>query len=98
MNQHVEEIVKYYNDRGLSDGFNFQDLPKGLMYLTSEVAEAFEAWRENDLVELGREFADIAIILLFYSHVTGYDLDEEIQKKMKFNWSARSKGHGKINI
>ncbi len=98
MNQHADEIIRLYKEKGyLDEGFDFQTLPKRLMYAVSEIGEAFDAWRDNDLIGLGKEFADIAIVVIACAKMCGYDLDEEIRKKMEFNWTRENK-HGRVNI
>ncbi len=74
-------------------GFNTTDIPLEFCLLTEEVSEAFEAWRkEKD--DLGEELADTAIYLFGLSEMLGFDLGEEIVKKMKKNERRKYK---KIN-
>lgn len=50
-------------------------------YLSSEVAEAFEAYRK-DLPTIGEELADIAIYLLGLAAILHVDLETAIAAKM----------------
>ncbi len=76
---------------------SWETVPKACTYLHSEVSEMFEAWRDNDKELVGEELADIAIRLFDTANFLGYDLEAEIEKKMKYNWT-RPPRHGKINV
>ena len=71
--------------------------PKLLMYLVTECSEAMEAWRDDDQEHFGEELADIAIRLFDTARQLHYDLEEEIDKKMKINWT-REWQHGRVNV
>ena len=49
-----------------------------------EVAEAFDAYRKKK-DDLNEELADIAIYLLGLSEMLGFDLEDEIMKKVSKN-------------
>ena len=49
-----------------------------------EVAEAFEAYRKKK-DDLNEELADIAIYLMGLSEMLGFDLEDEIMKKVSKN-------------
>ena len=62
--------------------FNQTDINLEFNYLYGEVGEAFDAWyKKKD--DLGSELADIAIYLFGLSEMLGFDLDAEIQKRVK---------------
>ena len=69
-------------------GFNVTDVNLEFCYLYGELAEAHAAWRTRDQ-GLGEELADVAIYLLGLSEILGYDLDEEVRKKMAVNKKRR---------
>ena len=85
----------------------WENLPKGLMYLVTECSEAMEAWRDDRLYGeiidgkykegVADELADIAIRLFDTAGALGINLEEEIDKKMKKNWT-RAHNHGKVNV
>lgn len=64
--------------------FNLTNVNLEFNYLYGEVSEAFDAWYKNK-DDLGSELADIAIYLFGLSEMLGFDLDNEIQKKMTIN-------------
>lgn len=74
-----------------------EDLPKLLMYITSEASECLEAWRDDDQEAIAEEFADMAIRLLDYADRMGVDLDYEMEKKMAKNWT-RPTNHGRKRV
>ena len=68
----------------IKHGFNTTDVNFEFCLLYGEVAEAYEAWLKKE-GDLGSELADVGIFLLSLAEMTGYDLGEEIQKKMAIN-------------
>ena len=52
--------------------------------LYGEVSEAYEAWRKHK-EDLNEELADIAIYLMGLSEMLGFDLADEIEKKVLKN-------------
>lgn len=82
----TKEIQKRIYDNKVKHDFNVTDINQEFCYLYGEVGEAYEAWsREKGEEELGLELADIAIYLLGLAEILGYDLGEEIEKKMAIN-------------
>lgn len=80
----MKEVQKEIWQNKLNKGFNTTDVNKEFCLLYGEVAEAYEAWRKkkNDLNE---ELADIAIYLMGISEMLGFDLADEIEKKVSKN-------------
>lgn len=68
----------------LAKGFNVTDVPLEFCYFQGEVAEAFQAWRDQS-PELGEELADVAIYLLSLAEMNGIDLGMEIERKLAKN-------------
>ena len=68
----------------IKHGFNTTDINFEFCLLYGEVAEAYDAWlkKKNDL---GSELADVAIYLLGIAEMNGYNLGDEIRKKMAIN-------------
>ena len=64
--------------------FNVTDVPLEFCYLSGEVAEAFEAYRQG-LPTIGEELADIAIYLLGLAEILHVDLETAIDAKMTKN-------------
>lgn len=59
-------------------------MEKEFCLLYGEVAEAYEAYRKKK-DDLNEELADVAIYLMGLSEMLGYDLEEEIRKKVAKN-------------
>lgn len=73
-----------------------RDLMLGkLMLVCSEVAEAAEAVRKNDVVNFREEIADAIIRLLDIGGTTHMDIDAELAAKMEKN-NQRPHKHGKM--
>ena len=81
----------------IAKGFNVTDIPLEFAYLYSEVGEAFEAWRKKK-DDLGEELADVAIYLLGMSEILGFDLEEEIFRKMEKNSRRVYEHHDGVNV
>lgn len=75
-----KEIFKNKVDKG----FNTSNLEMEFCYIQGELAEAYAAYRKK-LPDLGEELADIAIYLYGISEILGFDLNEEIIKKVRKN-------------
>lgn len=64
----------------------------------TEMKELDEAVVDRDLSEIGREAADVMILLYRLVDQFGLDLDHEVQAKMAINrgrqWSAKGDGTG----
>ena len=86
----IPEKLMVYNgilyalcDKAFNHGFNTTDVPKEFCLLYGEVAEAFDAWKQNRGLDL--ELADIAIYLLGLAEINGIDLGKAINEKMDIN-------------
>jgi NTP pyrophosphatase (non-canonical NTP hydrolase) len=69
-------------------GFNTTNVPMEICLLQGEIAELFDAWRRKE-ASVGEELADVAIYLLGLSQMLGFDLEEEIAKKVAINEQRR---------
>lgn len=65
-----------------------------LMLVVTEVSEASEAVRNDDVENFREEIADSIIRLLDIASTTGMDIHYEIEKKMEIN-KQREYKHGK---
>ena len=80
----VREMQKGVWDNKIKHGFSLTNVEREFCLLYGEVGEAYEAYlKKHD--NLGEELADIAIYLMGLSQMVGYDLQNEIEKKMKIN-------------
>ena len=80
----VREMQKGVWDNKIKHGFSLTNVEQEFCLLYGEVGEAYEAYlKKHD--NLGEELADVAIYLMGLSQMVGYDLQEEIEKKMKIN-------------
>ena len=65
--------------------------------LYGEVSEAYEAWRKKK-EDLNEELADIEIYLMGLSEMLGFDLADEIEKKVLKNEKRVYKNIDGINV
>lgn len=66
-------------------GFNVTDVCKDFVYMKGEVDEVAAALDEGDNAHIAEELADVAIYCYGMAQMLGYNLDEEIEKKMQYN-------------
>ncbi len=84
--------VKGWRDHPVSFG-------EAMALLHSEVSEALEAWRrhgfepQDDMQDVGAEFADVFIRLLDDCQLFGVDLEYQFNRKMGYN-HKRAYRHG----
>ena len=80
----LKKIQKDIWQNKLNKGFNTTDVNKEFCLLYGEVAEAYDAWKKKK-DDLNEELADVAIYLLSLSEMLGFDLADEIEKKVLKN-------------
>ena len=86
------EITQYAIDHGFD--WTPDEIDTMLLRIHSEVSEASEAARDENMKELAEEMADIFIRLANACEVMGIDLEEEVKKKQTKN-IQRPKLHGR---
>ena len=93
----LKKIQKEVWENKVNKGFKTTNAEKEFCLLYGEVAEAYEAYKKkkNDLNE---ELADIAIYLLGLSEMLGFDLEEEIVKKVEKNKKRVYKKIDGVNV
>lgn len=89
-------IQKVIFDNKLKKGFNTSNVELEFCFTNGELAEAFEAYRKK-LPSTGEELADVAIYLYGIAEILGYDLNEEILKKVSKNRSRIYKDINGVN-
>ena len=108
------KMIEYYNDfkeekmelkkiqkdiwqNKLNKGFNTTDVNKEFCLLYGEVSEAYDAWKKKK-DDLNEELADIAIYLMGLSEMLGFDLADEIEKKVSKNEKRIYKNINGVNV
>ena len=76
---------------------DLNEVNKEFCLLYGEVAEAYDAWRKKK-DDLNEELADIAIYLMGLSEMLGFDLEEEIEKKVSKNEKRVYKNIDGVNV
>ena len=89
----LKDVQKQIWQNKINKGFNTTDVNKEFCLLYGEVSEAYEAWRKKK-DDLNEELADIAIYLMGLSEMLGFNLEEEIEKKV---WKNENRVYKKIN-
>ena len=93
----LKKIQKDVWKNKLNKGFNTTDVNKEFCLLYGEVAEAYDAWKKRK-DDLNEELADVAIYLLGLSEMLGYDLADEIEKKVFKNEKRVYKNIDGVNV
>jgi len=70
-------------------GFSMAEylIPEKLMLIVTEVAEAMEAYRDDNRANLGEELADIIIRTLDLCGGLGIDIQGAVMRKMEINFT-----------
>lgn len=95
LNELGQEIVKINTANGWSvttpESWGEQyKIPAVLALVTSEVSEALEAFRHNDLGNFAEECADTIIRVLDLAAGLGLDMDRAVREKLEKN---KTRGH-----
>lgn len=93
----LKKMQKEVWENKVNKGFNTTNAEKEFCLLYGEVAEAYEAYRKKK-DDLNEELADIAIYLLGLSEMLGFDLEEEIVKKVEKNKKRVYKKIDGVNV
>lgn len=93
----LKKIQKDVWKNKLNKGFNTTDVNKEFCLLYGEVAEAYDAWKKKK-DDLNEELADVAIYLMGLSEMLGYDLADEIEKKVFKNEKRVYKNIDGVNV
>ena len=93
----LKKIQKDVWQNKLNKGFNTTDVNKEFCLLYGEVSEAYDAWKKKK-DDLNEELADIAIYLLGLSVMLGFDLADEIEKKVSKNEKRVYKNIDGVNV
>ena len=93
----LKKIQKDIWQNKLNKGFNTTDVNKEFCLLYGEVSEAYDAWKKKK-DDLNEELADIAIYLMGLSEMLGFDLADEIEKKVSKNEKSIYKNINGVNV
>ena len=93
----MKEIQKEIWQNKVNKGFNTTDVNKEFCLLYGEVAEAYDAYRKKK-DDLNEELADIAIYLIGLSEMLGFNLEDEITKKVNKNKKRVYKKVDGVNV
>ena len=93
----LKKVQKEVWENKVNKGFNTTNVELEFCLLYGEVAETFDAYRKKK-DDLNEELADIAIYLLGISEMLGYDLEDEIVKKVSKNKKRVYKKIDGVNV
>ena len=93
----LKKIQKDIWQNKLNKGFNTTHVNKEFCLLYGEVSEAYDAWKKKK-DDLNEELADIAIYLMGLSEMLGFDLADEIEKKVSKNEKRVYKNIDGVNV
>ena len=93
----LKKIQKNIWQNKLNKGFNTTDVNREFCLLYGEVSEAYDAWKKKK-DDLNEELADIAIYWMGLSEMLGFDLADEIEKKVSKNEKRIYKNIDGVNV
>ena len=91
------KLQKEIYQNKVNKGFNVTDINKEFCFTYGEVSEAYDAWKKKK-DDLNEELADIAIYLMGLSEMLGFDLADEIEKKVSKNEKRVYKNIDGVNV
>lgn len=93
----LTSIAYVFGQYSYEQGFtaDWKDIPEKLMLIVTEVAEAMEAYRENNRANFNEEMADILIRTLDLCGHLDVDIQLEVLAKMQKNFNRPYK-HNKV--
>lgn len=90
-----DKVQKFCKDRDWDQFHNPKDLAIGISTEASELLDLFRFKRDDDIKEImsnpskrqavGEELADVLYFLLRFAQMNGFDLSEELNKKLEKN-------------
>ena len=80
----LTELQKEVMRNKLEKGFNTTDVALEFCRAHEELSEAFSKFSKNQ-EGVAEEFADVAIFLLGMCEILGYDLEQELVRKIETN-------------
>ena len=86
----LKEIQKEIMRNKLEKGFNTTDVALEFCRAHEELSEAFSKFNKNQ-DGTAEEFADVAIFLLGMCEILGYDLEQELLRKIEINKNRKYK-------
>ena len=84
----VKQVQKRIVENKIRHGFGTSNIEKEFCLLYGEVGEAYMAYlKDEGRSNLGSELADVAIYLFGIAEMLGFDMEQEMLKKMSINES-----------
>jgi len=89
----TDQVISFRDQRGWAQYHSPKDLALGMMVEVSELAEHFQYWQGEELVEnlkkaqidVGEELSDVLYWVLLTAHEMDIDLVAAFRRKMKLN-------------
>jgi NTP pyrophosphatase (non-canonical NTP hydrolase) len=95
--ENIRNIQKEIFDNKVKKGFNTTNVELEFCLTYGEITEAFEAYRKKSPA-VGEELADVVIYLYGIAEILGFDLNNEILKKVDRNKNRVYKNVDGVNI
>ena len=92
LNEMARDITHWREQKGFIT--KWENMPEKLMLVVTEVSEAMEAYRDDNMINFKEELADTIIRVLDICAALTIDIEGEILKKMSKNMSRPYK-HGR---
>lgn len=88
----LQQLQKDVYQNKLDKGFNTTDIAQEFCRAHEELSEAFKKYNQDE-EGVGEELADVAIFLLGISEIMGFDLQDELLKKIEKNKKRKYASH-----
>lgn len=99
MMQTIEDLVKEATETANSKGFHvtWDTVPTYLMLVVTELSEAMEAWRDDDIESFKEEISDVLIRIFHICGDLKIDISNAVRAKMLAN-KTRPYKHGRKRL
>ena len=98
MKETMKKILEFRDERGWKPYHTPENLAKSISIEAAELLECFQWNHEFDPIHVNEELADVAIYLLGLSEMLGFDLADEIEKKVSKNEKRVYKNIDGVNV
>ena len=88
----LQQLQKDVYQNKLDKGFNTTDIAQEFCRAHEELSEAFKKYNQGE-EGVGEELADVAIFLLGISEIMGFDLQDEVLRKIEINKKRKYTSH-----
>ncbi len=81
----IRTLQKLLTNKSFNPYIDIKNQDKVILHLAEEIGEFISVYRKGLIVEMKHELGDIQILLAFVCSSLGYDLEDCLMNKLKWN-------------